>query len=72
MMKTPQLSGQLAPVLNHPHSKKVFLNVQREPPLFQFVPIFVHIPYACLFPQDPMKSRVQSFFQQCCSGVLQG
>jgi len=33
------LSGQAVPVLGHPHSEKVFPNVQREPPVFWFVPI---------------------------------
>ena len=32
------LSGQPVPVLCDPHSKKVFPHVQREPPVFQFVP----------------------------------
>ena len=32
------LSGQPVPVLGHPHSKKVFPDVQREPPVLQFVP----------------------------------
>jgi len=30
------LSGQLVPVLDHPHSKKMFPDVQVEPPVFQF------------------------------------
>ena len=33
------LSGQPVPVLGHPHSEKVFPDVQEEPPVFQFVPI---------------------------------
>jgi len=33
------LSGQPVPVLSHPHSEKVFPDVQREPSVFQFVPI---------------------------------
>jgi len=33
------LSGQPVPVLGHPHSKKVLLNVLRGPPIFPFVPI---------------------------------
>jgi len=33
------LPGQPVPALCHPHSKKVFPDSQREPPLFQFVPI---------------------------------
>ena len=33
------LSGQPVPVLGHPHSEKVFPDVQSEPPGFQFVPI---------------------------------
>jgi len=32
-------SGQPVPVLGHSHSLKVFLDVQREPPMFQCVPI---------------------------------
>jgi len=31
------LSGQLVPVVGHPYSKKVLPDVQREPPVFQFV-----------------------------------
>jgi len=34
-----KLSGQLMPVLGHSHNKEVFPKVQREPPVFQFVPI---------------------------------
>ena len=33
------LPGQPVPVLGHPHSKKVFSDVQKESPVFQFVPI---------------------------------
>ena len=33
------LSGQTLPVLSHPHSKNVFPDVQREPPVLQFLPI---------------------------------
>ena len=33
------LSGQPVPVLSHPHSKTVFSEVQREPSVFQFVPV---------------------------------
>jgi len=33
------LTGQPVPLLNHPHSKKVFPDVQRESPAFQLVPI---------------------------------
>ncbi len=33
------LPGQPVPVLGHPHSEKVFPDVQTEPPVFQFVPI---------------------------------
>jgi len=33
------LFGQPVPVLGHPHSEKVFADVQREPPVFWFVPI---------------------------------
>ena len=33
------ISGQPVPVLGHPHSEKVFPDVQREPPVFQSVPI---------------------------------
>jgi len=33
------LSGQPAPVLGHPHNKKVFSGVQREATVFQYVPI---------------------------------
>ena len=33
------LSGQPVPVLGHPHSKRVFPDVQREPPVFQCVSI---------------------------------
>ena len=33
------LSGQRVPALSHPDSKKVFPDVQRKPPVFQFVPI---------------------------------
>jgi len=33
------LSGQPVPVLGHPDSKKVFPDVQRQPPVFQLVPI---------------------------------
>ena len=33
------LSGHPVPVLGCPHSEKVFLDVQREPPVFHFVPI---------------------------------
>ena len=33
------LPRQPVPVLDHPHSDKVFPHVQREPPMFQFVPI---------------------------------
>ena len=33
------LSGQPVPVLGHPHSEKVFPDAQREPPVFQCVPI---------------------------------
>lgn len=33
------ISGQAVPVLSHPHSEKVFTDVQREPPVSQFVPI---------------------------------
>ena len=32
------LSGQPVPVLSHLHSEKVFPSVQREPPVFHFVP----------------------------------
>ncbi|KAK4806816.1 hypothetical protein QYF61_005612 [Mycteria americana] len=32
------LSGQPFPVLSHPHSQKVFPDVQTEPPVFHFVP----------------------------------
>lgn len=32
------LSGQLPPVLRHPHGEKAFPDVQMEPPEFQFVP----------------------------------
>jgi len=31
------LSGHPVLVLGHPHSEKVFLHVQMEPPAFQFV-----------------------------------
>ena len=33
------LPGQPVPVLSHSHCKKVFPDVQREPPVFQVVPI---------------------------------
>ena len=33
------LPGQPVPVLGHPHSKILFPDVQREPPVFQFGPI---------------------------------
>ena len=33
------LTGQPVPVLSHPHGEKVFPDVQREPAVFQFVPI---------------------------------
>jgi len=33
------ISGQPVPVLGHPHSEKVFPDVQRQPPVFQFVPV---------------------------------
>lgn len=33
------IPGQSGPVPGHPHSEKVFLDVQREPPEFQHVPI---------------------------------
>ena len=33
------LLGTLVPVLSHPHSKKVLLDVQMKLPVFQFVPI---------------------------------
>ena len=33
------LSGQLVPVLGHLHSRKVFPDVQREPPVFHCVPM---------------------------------
>jgi len=33
------LSGQPVSVLGHPHSKKVFPDAQREPPVLRFVPI---------------------------------
>jgi len=33
------LSGQPLPVLVNPHSNKVFTDVQKAPPVFQFVPI---------------------------------
>jgi len=33
------LSGRPVPVLGHPHSEKVFPDVQREPPVFQCVPV---------------------------------
>ena len=33
------LPGQSVSVLGHPHSEKAFPDVQREPPVFQFVPI---------------------------------
>jgi len=32
------LPGQPVPWLGHPHREKVFPDVQREPPVFQFVP----------------------------------
>lgn len=34
-----KLNGQHVPVLCHPHSDKVISNVQREPPMFQVLPI---------------------------------
>ena len=37
--KLHNLSGQPVSVLSHPHSKKVFPDVQREPPVFQLMPI---------------------------------
>ncbi|KAK4830703.1 hypothetical protein QYF61_012872 [Mycteria americana] len=33
------VSGHSVPVVSHPHSKKVFPDVHRQPPVFQFVPI---------------------------------
>lgn len=33
------LSGQHLPVLGHPHGEKVFPGVQREPSMFQVVPV---------------------------------
>ena len=33
------LPGQSVPVLGHPHREKVFPDVQKDPPVFQFVPI---------------------------------
>jgi len=33
------LSGKPKPVLGHPQNEKVFLDVQREPPVLQFMPI---------------------------------
>ena len=32
------LPGQSVPVLGHPHSEKMFPDVQKEPPVFQVVP----------------------------------
>jgi len=39
------VSGQPVPVLSHPHIKKVFPDVQREPSVFLFVPIASRILY---------------------------
>lgn len=33
------LSGHPVPVLSHPHREKVFPDVNREPSMFQFVPM---------------------------------
>ena len=33
------LSGQAVQVLSHPHSEKMFPDIQGEPPVFQFVPL---------------------------------
>jgi len=33
------LSGQPVPVLSHPHSERVYPDIQREPPACQFVPM---------------------------------
>jgi len=40
-METPQLYGQPVPVFDHPHSKKVY--VQVEPPVLQFVPLALSV-----------------------------
>ena len=37
--KLHNLHGKPVPGLSHPHSEKEFPDVQREPPVFQFVPI---------------------------------
>ena len=39
MRRLHNLSGQRVPVLHHPHRKEVLPDVQRESPVFQFVPI---------------------------------
>ena len=51
------LSGQPMTVLCHPHSKNVFSDVQREPPVFQFQfvpiasgPVRGWLPLLCTFP----------------------
>ena len=41
------LPGQPVPVLSHPHSKKVFPDVQTEPPVFQFVPFASWVVSVC-------------------------
>lgn len=33
------LSGQTVPVLHHPHNREVLPHIQRQNPVFQFVPI---------------------------------
>lgn len=37
--KLHNLSGKPVSVFHHPHSIEVLLDVQKEPPVFQFVPI---------------------------------
>lgn len=38
-MDASNLSGQPVPVLSYPQSEKVFPDIWKEPPVFQFVPI---------------------------------
>jgi len=38
-LRLHNISGQLVPVLDYPHSEKLFSDVQREPLVFRFVPV---------------------------------
>ncbi|KAK4806513.1 hypothetical protein QYF61_021349 [Mycteria americana] len=64
--------GQAVPVLSHPHSEKVFPDVQRVPPVFQFVPIVSFPVFICIIKIPSEPSLLQAKLFQLSQPFLMG